>query len=771
MNIFEKIKRFYPIFFIIGIWVLFSLPFLLFNKTPYPANYQVNFFSPWAAYPEMKGPVKNAAQPDIVTQIYPWRYFSINEMKAGRIPLWNPYSFAGTPHLANYQSAALSPLNTLFFLPIKFIDAWSILVLLQPLMAGLFTYILMRKMKVGKLGSLLSSISFMFCGFLVTWLGYATLGYAILPLPFAIYCVLQFADAQKYRWLIFLSLTFPLSYFAGHFQTSLYFAIGVIAFIIYNLIFSNKKKPYFESFVFIFAGLLFTAPQVLPTIELYMHSVRSELFQKVEAIPLNYLVTLFSPDFYGNPVTRNDWYGHYAEWNGYAGAIALALGCYAMFFERNKKTIFFIVLALVSFLMAFDTPFQSLLVALKIPVISTSAASRIIVLFSFSVAVLAGFGFDSLLRRKNKKRFLMWVAIVFGIFFATSAIGFLSITDAEKINIAWKNSVLPAAILLLLTFILYFLVFLKNKKKSLILVATIVILSGFEMYRFASKWQNFDPKELVFVDVPVTAFYNSQNHYDRALGLSGGEDAVYYKMPILSGYDPLFKAEYGELIQFIGKGKPAAPERSVVVFPLNGKFTPQALNLLGVHYIVHKTSDGTFSWAFPFNKYPAEQFTKIYDDPYYKVFKNRTAYERAFVVSSVQKIDSSKIPEKMFESNLKEVAFVEEEINGSSKLSQGTARIIEYNPNKVSIKAVTKGDAFLVLTDNYYPGWKATVNGKNAKIYKANYSFRGVFVPKGESNVIFTYVPLSFYIGIYFFLLGGLVIIVFACIKYFGGKK
>ena len=69
----------------------------------------------------------------------------------------------------------------------------------------------------------------------------------------------------------------------------------------------------------------------------------------------------------------------------------------------------------------------------------------------------------------------------------------------------------------------------------------------------------------------------------------------------------------------------------------------------------------------------------------------------------------------------------------------GSAKIVSYTPNKIVIEAITNSPALLFLSDNHYPGWKATVNGDSSKIYRADYSFRSVIVPKGESVVEFEY--------------------------------
>ncbi len=752
-----------PYIAIFVIWILFSSPYFFSGKSPFPSDYQNNFFAPWNVYPGHSGPVKNNAQPDIITQIYPWRYFDIQEYKKGIIPFWNPFSFAGTPHLANYQSASLSPINILFFLPLDFIDVWGLLVLLQPLLAGLCMFQLCRKMKVSKVGSILSSFSFMFCGFLVTWMGYATLGYAILFLPLAYYSILQYTSSRSLRWLIILAFTFPLSFFSGHFQMSIYFSLGVFSFIFYHLLFTKERKLFATALLYSFFGLFLTMPQVLPSIEFYSLSPRSNLFQKIEAIPWNYLPTLISPDFYGNPVTRNDWFGHYAEWSGFPGIVAVVFSIAAVILKRNRTTLFFIILAVGSLMLAYDTPLLTFLVNLKLPVLSTSAASRIIVLFSFSIAVLSGFGFDQVISvyNKDKRKILLWLIVSLVPVVVVSIIPFLNLLEVDKSQIAQKNVILPVAFFGVIGIATLLLLNIKHKYSKLFFICCVLAVSSFEMYRFAAKWQSFTPKKEAYLPVPISKFYGQQNNYDRLIGLSGGEDAVYYRMPILSGYDPLYSESYGKFVQYVGSGSYKNPERSVVTFPLNGRYTPQALDLLGVKYIVRKDSDGEMVWAFPFKKYPPEQFTKIYDDNGYDVFLNNKSSKRAFIVSDVIEVSEKNRDRSMlFNYDLSKTAIVYENIKPLAK-TQGSVKIIKYLSNSIEMEAQTNGESFLVLTDNYYPGWKAFVNDKEVKIYKADYTFRGIVIPAGKSSIEFSFVPQTFLIGTYLFLTGimGMVVV------------
>ena len=198
----------------------------------------------------------------------------------------------------------------------------------------------LRSLKISNEGSLIGSIGFMFCGFITTWMAYATLGYAILFLPLALWAIEKFYQTQKQRFLILLAVSFPLSFFSGHFQISIYFLLFVVAYIIFKLFQTRNLHKTFYIILYALAGILLSLPQLLPSIEAYTQSLRSSLFAKAEVIPWGYFSTFLAPDFLGNPVTRNDWFGHYAEWNAYIGLIPLMLGVYSLFRNRTKEIYF-----------------------------------------------------------------------------------------------------------------------------------------------------------------------------------------------------------------------------------------------------------------------------------------------------------------------------------------------------------------------------------------------------------------------------------------------
>jgi len=766
-------KRFWPVILIVVVWFIFSSPYFIQHKVPFSSTYLVNFFSPWNAYPGFGSPVKNNAMPDVIDQIYPWKTLTIETLKNLQIPLWNPYSFSGTPHLANYQSAVLSPFNLLFFI-LPFIDAWSLLVLLQPLLAGLFMFAFLKSLKISNEGSVIGSLGFMFCGFITTWMAYATLGYAILFLPLALLAIEKFYQTGRNKFLILLSFSLLLSFFSGHFQISIYFFLFVLAYIFFKLFQKRNIRNTCYLMLYTFLGILLSLPQLLSSIEAYTQSLRSGIFEKGEVIPWGYLSTFLAPDYLGNPVTRNDWFGHYAEWNAYVGVIPLILGFYAMLKTRKKEILFFGLTGLLAILFSFQTPLLDLLVALKVPVLSTSALSRIIVLFSFSVCVLAGYGLDRLIddiKQKNIKHIYLLLTLLTVIFVALWAVVSLKLLiPLDKIIIAKQNLILPTIIFFVfwvLTTLSFLAVHLKKEFLIKLLPIALTLVVVFDLLRFSSKWMPFDPRSLIFPNLPISNELNQLSGFERVLSNMGGTGTIYYRLPALDGYDAVYIKRYGEFVASLGDGKLTESARSMVILPLNGFHTKQAVNLLGAKYIVHKVADGHAPWAFPFWTYPAETFPTIYNDGVYQIFENKNAFPRTFLVNSYAvEGNPQKILDTMFSSSfdLRNELVLEQDPKFNLD-GKGTAKIDKYSSGKILITTNSTGSNLLFLSDVYYPGWQAFVDGHQVQIYRADFTFRAIFVPKGQHQITFIYSPSSFNMGVLAAVLGLLIIISLAVIS------
>ena len=762
-------KKIIPVLIIIIVWLIFSKPFFLENKIPYPTSYQLNALSLWNTDENYLGPIKNPAMPDVVTQIMPWRHLTIESWKNLTIPLWNPYSFSGTPHLANYQSAVFSITNLFFFI-FNFNNAWGLAVLIQPLLAGIFMYIFIRSLKLSQTAGLIASISFMFSGFITTWMSWSTLSLAIAFLPLALYSIEKYFELRKPIYLLILFISIPLSFFSGHFQTSIYFLGLTTLFLFFKFFETKNKKAFINSLIFLILGFLSTSIQILPSIELYQNASRSLIFQKINAIPFYHLATIISPDFYGNPVTRNNFLGHYIEWNMFTGVATFFLSTYALFI-KSKKTIFFILVAILSLTLSLNTTILDVFINLKIPVLSTSSLSRIICIFSFSVSILAAFGIDKIknnLEAKKFKTLLIWVVSVLIILSILWVQVFGKFISPDFTLIAKRNLILPTILSLGLIASV-----VMGIKKELIKIGflLIVILVIFDMLRFATKWQPFESKELAYIKTPIVKELNGLDKNYRIFTPFGEEGSVYFNFQSTGGYDPLYIKRYGEFSKSLSDGKLLDADRLGAYLPKEGKYFSKTIDTMGIRYVLQKNSDTGKSWAFQFNNYPKDKFKLIYEDSNFQIFENLDALPKAYLVGDhIVETDSQKILNRMFDENfdLKKSVVLEKE--PQIKAGEGNIKnveIVKYSSNKILLNTESDTNSILIISDNFYPGWIARVNGENTEIIRANYTFRAVPIPAGKNNIEILYTPDSFRMGAVISFISVLIAILILIIKWY----
>lgn len=148
-----------------------------------------------------------------------------------------------------------------------------------------------------------------------------------------------------------------------------------------------------------------------------------------------------------------------------------------------------------------------------------------------------------------------------------------------------------------------------------------------------------------------------------------------------------------------------------------------------------------------------------------KIYQNLDVLPRAFAVHQVRFMgDDEAIIAAMQEESLEpgqEVILSSDDgpaIPSSSQGSQDQVSVVSYEPERVVVDADLESPGYLVLTDAYYPGWHAWVDGEPAEIVRADYYFRAVYLPQGGHTVQFAYDPGSFRIGLVVSLLGLLLV-------------
>lgn len=136
--------------------------------------------------------------------------------------------------------------------------------------------------------------------------------------------------------------------------------------------------------------------------------------------------------------------------------------------------------------------------------------------------------------------------------------------------------------------------------------------------------------------------------------------------------------------------------------------------------------------------------------PPLKVFRNRETMPRYFLVSKVKRASSSREAEVLLKtSDLRREAIVE----GPPIPAETTADdwrpvgVISYRPDRVELKIIASGAAYLVAAESWAPGWEARVDGRPAAVYPTNLAFQGLAVPPGAHNVTLEYVPTASYVA------------------------
>ena len=228
--------------------IFLLLPAIFFWRTffygllPVPADALVGLYHPFrdyyaANYPNGV-PFKNYILTDPVLQQYPWKWLAMDGWKKGLIPLENPYNFSGTPLLANIQAGAFYPLNILFIFINDFPLAWSVFIIIQPIMASLFMFLWLRGNGIKQMAAVFGGFVWAFSSFNLVWLEWGNIGHAGLWLPLALLAVdkLQKIMSRKQKtikWQAILQIALASSFFAGHFQITFYLlaAVGLYWFI------------------------------------------------------------------------------------------------------------------------------------------------------------------------------------------------------------------------------------------------------------------------------------------------------------------------------------------------------------------------------------------------------------------------------------------------------------------------------------------------------------------------------------------------------------
>lgn len=741
-----------------------------------PADITVGVYFPWLDYHwgfPTGVPVKNPLPSDIPSLLYPWRMLVIESLKNHTWPLWNPFYFGGMPLLANFQSATFSWVNSFFFF-LPDIYAWSLGIIVQPLLTMLFTFLFLRHLKLSKMASLLGGIVFSFSAFSLTWLEYNVHGHAAMWLPLLLLITDKIIiEKRKIKWALLGGLILAIQVLAGYPQIVLYSLTAVGFYALFRLFEDWRRqkifKPVFKSLVllifFVVLGFLLSAIQWLPGWEALKLSVREidpiASLSSGGFLPWQNLVTFFSPDFFGNPATYNFWgKPFYDNFAFYVGIFPLLLAFLAILGRKGKEVWFFTFLILFVLLLALPTSIGKFIERMGIYGVK-SIPARIIFLLDFGLAVLAAFGLDGLSKIKQKKIWLVLVGffVIFILLWGFVLFSGKIYPGAEwlgHLSVAKRNLILPTLLFLASTALFFFLIIFKKWKFSYNLFGLLVIvLVIFDLFRFGFKYLSFSKPDLVFPTTPVIEFLQKQ---PKPFRVEFGEAIpqnmwMPYGLEAAAGYDAMAPLRFTQFLGAVRTGRADTPYGRVAQVE---NYETKLFDLLNIKYVLAVKYDEK-GLRVPEGKpkpiFQNQKFKLAFEDKSVQVYENKNVLPRAFLVHDyIVKNNNQEIIDQMLKTDfdLSQKLVLEENPGVISSLVKAKTNKIEWLENQPErIKIVTESDqpSLLMLTNNHYPGWIGFVDSKKTKIYRADFTFSALAIPEGRHLVEFYYQPKTLAYG------------------------
>lgn len=748
---------------------------------------------PWR-YSYERVPVQNPRNTDPTRQLFPRRLLTNTIAAQGELPLWNPSILTGTPLLDDGQLAFFYPLSLIFFLfPVG--QAFGYYAFVQLVLAGLGSYVFARRQGLGRGGAILAGLCYMLSGYMLTWLQYPEHTAATALLPWCFWAVARAIERDRWpEWLLCgVLLALPI---VSQLQIAFYIYIGVGCFLLWRLWsipeWTTRLRHIAGFCIAVLLALALSAIQLMPAFDLAGESQRSSLpfVPSGDDAYFKLLLRLVLPALEGIPRV-----GPPPVWGvtllqvpyPYIGLLPLLLLPIALWFAGYRETLFFGLLATGSFILAIGSPLLQLFIRLAPFYRQFEDHTRWFVLWGFAAAMLAGMGAEVIAtgawratavgvsRRMRLANRMLLIGLAVGLagwglyhlqlFLPGSRYGIYSelIRQQQLLPpVLFAGSGLVALLLLarrrlpavlrwspLLLIVFADLSWYGGSYNTSTDLTTLVPTKD-----LTAELAGYPPalltKSQVFPPTRQTAFLQSQPGPFRIMGADPSvfppNVAGAYGLEDIRGYHSLFTERYSRLARMTdGKDFTVTSAGSAVLRPY---FTSayshrRILDMLNVEYIVFGPDSKGVEQYGPLDLVHRSDEGSIYRNP--------TVLPRAWLVHQIEVIADD-------EGQLARMARPDFDPATLVVLSESTPSIgpvpaseaqptLSYRPNEVTVRASPGEPALLVVSDAYNDGWQVRVDGHPARLYRANYALRGVWLPAGAHTVIFSYRPSALVIG------------------------
>ena len=699
---------------------------------------------------------------DLASFLYPTYRFAAESLRSGELPLWNPFLYGGSSFIGDVQAGFLYPINLLVFalLPADY-AALEMLSIAHFFLAGAFMYLCVRHIgrePASPWAGLAAGVAFAFSDLFIVHFGNLNLIAVAAWLPLIFLLFHRALIDRRLGLAAGAGLALGVAFLAGHFQPFLFIVLFLGIYALYRAHLEYHRAPRLGSLRFPAAALALAlavalgigAPVLLPSIEMSQHTIRAGLgYEQARAfsVPPAQWIGLLVPDFFGRAPDQ-----HWGFWSrvevGYLGILPLILALLGVVLVRKRlvrflagASILFLLLAaggygiLHGWLFQFVPGFDVL-----------RAPARIVVLMDFSLALLAGLGLNALLgplgpaRRRAFDRIaraLPWLAGGLVLVAGPLMYHALLMSQDRDVRIYWQVSYITNGVAFFLFLVAASVALLHAWRSRWLssasfggLAVALIVIDLFSLGAYVDlgqedPTQNFD-HPLAIAYLKADPDLHRIDTRTEVWDVWQPDTSLLHRIFDVWGVDnPLLLADYNRYWENMGS-------RSSPLYDfLNAKYV-----------VAHK--DVVLDW---------EKFELAFDgDPVVNIYRNARVLPRFQVLHSAwtasdQESAFQLIHRPDFDPSRTVVVEGGRELAGDPA-SRSSVSAVAYGLNDIVLEVDAASQGYLVMSEVFYPGWEAAVDGKASPILRANYAFRAVFLEPGGHRVELRYRPMTWRAGL-----------------------
>jgi hypothetical protein len=633
---------------------------------------------------------------DLIQYFFPSTSFLHDEIRAGRIPTWNPFQMAGYPFLAAQITGVLYPPQVILATLLSPARAHEAHAVLHLVAAGFFTWLFVRRLGVGFWGGLAAAACFLLSQEMVQRTYNTPYLSTAIWLPAMFWTAHGLLTETRLRWAVALAIVGALSFLGGNTQGTVYSAQAAAAFWGFGLwAFTPPGRRAQTLGLTVVAGglaLALVAPQLLPTLELARQAARGLPGLDVDEASFGAMkLQILFAGAVGWPRAN------------FVSPLALALVPFGLL-DRQRRWVwaFFCVAAALAFLFIAGpaTPVWRIYYALPLGNLFR-IPTRAAVIWVFCASVLAGLGIQGLTMlvrswRPDLPRIGGAVGALLAVAVFADAFGRARMPDA--VPVLWKQD---------------------------------FKLAGLE--QFLGQRRGYDR---VFIE----------DLHRFAVRETQAKLGTLRRKFVVPDYEPLVPRGYADLFgqDELWHGRlnlGSLPTEKVVL-------QPRLLDLMSVRDYVAPAGAGGFVHATFVRQLGVapQKRGEIWTARRAKALPRVYAVGRVRVIPEPERARAQLL--KPFFDPAREAIIAEGEAFESDPKAVGVANIRSFANDEVVIDAHCKAECLLVLTDLHYPGWDAWVDDQPAEVLRTNIAFRGIRLTPGTHRIVYRYRPRAFWLGL-----------------------